>query len=104
MAKISLVITPNRPNRYGECVIMLQISAHLKTIRIPTDVTVKKDFWIKKTGQIEGGKLGDKLASSKNVRLTQIKNDCDFKIINNADLIKSMDVNRLRKFLLSEEE
>ena len=83
---------------------MLQISALQKTIRIPTDVTVKKDFWIKKTGQVKGGKLGDKLAASKNVRLTYIKNDCDFKIINNADLIKSMDVNRLKKFFLSEEE
>jgi integrase len=104
MAKVSLVITPNRPNRYGECVVMLQISALQNTIRVPTDVTVVKEFWNKKSGLIEGGKLGDKLAASKNVRLTHIKNDCDFKIINNADLIKSMDVNRLRKFLLSEEE
>lgn len=103
MAKVSLVIIPSRPNRRGECVVMLQISAHLKTIRVPTDVTVTKENWIK-TGQVQGGKTGDKIAASKNVRLTQIKNGCDLKIINNQDKVDLMDVDQLKSFLLSEKE
>jgi len=103
MAKLSLVITPNRPNRHGECVVMLQISAHLKTIQVPTDVTVLKENWIK-PGQILGGKTGDKLSASKNIRLTQIKNGCDVKMINNQAQVDKMDVNQLKKFLLSEKE
>ena len=103
MAKISLVIIPSRPNRHGECVVMLQISAHLKTIRVPTDVTVTKENWMK-TGQVLGGKTGDKLALSKNIRLTQIKNGSDLKIINNQDKVDLMDVDQLKSFLLSEKE
>ena len=103
MAKISLVINPNRPNRHGECVVMLQISAFLKTIQVPTDVTVLKENWIK-PGQILGGKTGDKLSASKNIRLTQIKNGCDVKMINNQTQVDKMDVNQLKKFLLSEKE
>jgi len=103
MAKISLAITPNRPNRHGECVVMLQISAHLKTIQVPTDVTVLKENWIK-PGQVLGGKTGDKLASQKNIRLTQIKNGCDLKMINNQEKVSKMDVNQLKKYLLSEKE
>ena len=91
MAKVSLVIISSRPNRHGECVVMLQISAHMKTIRTPTDVSVAKENWIK-TGQVLGGKTGDKLALSKNVRLTQIKNGCDIKIINNQERVDKMDI------------
>jgi hypothetical protein len=103
MAKVSLVIISSRPNRHGECVVMLQISAHMKTIRTPTDVSVAKENWIK-TGQVLGGKTGDKLALSKNVRLTQIKNGCDIKIINNQERVDKMDIDQLKKFLLSEKE
>jgi len=103
MAKVSLVIIPSRPNRHGECVVMLQISAHLKTIRVPTDVTVLKENWIK-TGQVTGGKNGDKLSVSKNVRLTQIKNGCDLKIINNQEKVDLLEVDQLKNFLLSEKE
>ncbi|HEY5510692.1 MAG TPA: site-specific integrase [Prolixibacteraceae bacterium] len=103
MAKVSLVIIPSRPNRHGECVVMLQISALLKTIRVPTDVTVLKENWLK-TGQVLGGKTGDKLAASKNIRLTQIKNGCDLKIINNQDKVDLLEVDQLKNFLLSEKE
>lgn len=104
MAKVSLAIIPNRPNRHGQYVVMLQIAAHNKSIRTPTDVSVLKENWIKKDGLVLGGKTGDKLASSKNVRLTQIKNGCDVKMINNQEQVDKMDVQSLKKFLLSESD
>lgn len=104
MAKVSLTIIPNRPNRHGQYVVMLQIAAHNKSIRTPTDVTVLKENWISKVGLVLGGKTGDKLASSKNVRLTQIKNGCDVKMINNQDRVDKMDIQSLKKFLLSESD
>ncbi len=104
MAKITLTIIANRPNRHGEYVVHLQISSNLKTLRVPTDVTVTKDNWLKKDGQVKSGRDGDPLAANKNVRLTQIKNGCEVKIMNNQERVNKMDVYALRKFLLSEKE
>ncbi|HWS01386.1 MAG TPA: site-specific integrase, partial [Prolixibacteraceae bacterium] len=104
MAKVSLTILANRPNRHGECVVMLQIAANRKNLRIPTDVSVAKDYWIKKEEKIKGGKDGDKQAASKNVRLTQIISACNVKMVHNQDKVDRMDVQALKKFLLSEAE
>jgi site-specific recombinase XerD len=104
MAKVSLTIQPTRPNRHGAHPVMLQISAHLKTILSPTDVTVKKEHWEKATRLVKSGKEGDPKAAYKNVRLTQIKNGCEVKMINNQERVDKMDVQALKKFLLSENE
>jgi len=104
MAKVSLTIQPTRPNRHGAFPVMLQISAHLKTILSPTDVTVKKEHWEKATRLVKPGKEGDPKAAYKNVRLTQIKNGCEVKMINNQERVDKMDVQSLKKFLLSEND
>ncbi len=104
MAKVSLTIIQNRPNRHGEYVVMLQIAAHNKSIRTATDVTVLKENWLQNEGLVLGGKSGDKLALSKNVRITQIKNGCEVKMIRNQERVDKMDVQALKKFLLSEDE
>lgn len=104
MAKISLVIIKNRPNRHGEYVVHLQISSNLKTLRVPTDVAVKGELWLKKEEQVQSGREGDPLAANKNVRLSTIKNDCNIKILNNLERVSKMDVHALKKFLLSEDQ
>jgi site-specific recombinase XerD len=104
MAKVSLTIYSGRENRHGECVVQLQIAANYKIIRVPTDITVKKDHWLKLEGQVKAGKEGDPGAKDKNISLTQIKNGCDVKIRNNLEMVSKMDVKALKKFLLSEEE
>lgn len=104
MAKVSLTILSNRADTHGEHTVMLQLSAHNKTIRVVTDVSVKKEHWLKKEGQVKSGREGDPLATNKNVRLTQIKNQCEVKMMNNPDQVSKMEVQALRKFLLSENE
>ena len=104
MAKTKLVITANRALQNGDYMIYLQFSAKGDTIRIATEVTVSKDFWIKDQGLVLGGKAGDPLAKSKNVRLTQLKNDCELKIINNPKKVERMSVKQLKAYLMSENE
>ncbi|HZK68304.1 MAG TPA: hypothetical protein VFC36_01775, partial [Paludibacter sp.] len=101
MANIKLVIVPEKIKKSGECVVMLQISAKHKTLRVPTEINVKPEYFV--NGLVKGGAKFDKQAQIKNIRLNEIKNDCDLRIINNSEKVKSMDVKALKKFLFAEE-
>lgn len=101
MANIKLVIVPEKIKKSGECVVMLQLSAKHKTLRVPTEINVKPEYFV--NGLVRGGAKFDKQAQIKNIRLNEIKNDCDLRIINNSEKVKSMDVQALKKFLFAEE-
>jgi len=102
MANTKLVVIPTKIKKSGECVVMFQISANHKTVRVPTGINVRPEFFI--DGKVKGGAKGDVYASVKNTRLAQIKNECDLKIINNAEKVKKMDVQALKRFLFSNEK
>lgn len=104
MPKLSLSINKNRPNSDGEHTIFLQLSAFSQTIRISTEVFVKKEHWMPTEEVIAGGRTGDPLSSSKNMRLSQIFQQCQIKLINNAERVAKMDVQALKKFLLQRDK
>jgi len=100
MANIKLVVIPTKIKKSGECVVMMQISANHKIVRVPTEINVRPEFF--QDGKVKGGAKGDNAATVKNIRLAQIKNECDLKIINNAEKVKLMDIHSLRRFLFSD--
>lgn len=99
MAKLKLVIDSSKVLKSGECVVLVQLSAHNKTIRVSTEIKVRPEWW--KNSQVTTGRKGDELAQIKNINLNQILHNCSLKIINNPDRVKSMDVQALKKFLFS---
>lgn len=101
MAKISLIITPNRPLKTGDYKVLAQISANYKTTRVATDVSVEKNNWDPKNGQVT---KGDPMYVSKNARLNQIKADADLKILQFPDKVNAMDIDQLKVYLLKGKE
>ncbi len=104
MAKIKLVINKSKKLHNGEYMVYQQISHKAETIRVATDITTTEDFWIKDLGLVQGGKKGDPDASTKNVILTQIKNEGDLKIMKNPEKVAKMNVHQLKSFLIEDEE
>lgn len=104
MAKLKLVINKSKTLHNGEYMVYLQISHKADTIRVATDIATNIDFWIKDLGLIQGGKKGDPQASTKNVRLTQIKNGGDLKIMKNPEKVEKMNVKQLKTYLLKDDD
>ena len=104
MATIKLVIIPSRPQKKGGFMVYSQITSHYQSIRKATNITVEKDHWDQKHGEVIGGKKGDAKACFKNTRLDQVKASADLKILQFPDKVEAMNIKQLKAYLLDDEE
>jgi hypothetical protein len=104
MANAKFVIDSSKPLQNGDYMVVMQITAKGKQVRVTTGVKVEEENWDRKEQKVIGGKKGDPLYLSKNVSLTRLKNDINLKFVNYPDKIAKMDVRKLKSFLLGEDD
>lgn len=110
MAKIKFVIVDrkkgNQQDENEKYVVHTYLSAHYKNLRVPTNISVKKEHWDKENERVYEGKgpKFDSQASSKNVLLGIIKSNAKEKMLKFPEKVEAMDVYQLRDYLIKGEE
>jgi hypothetical protein len=97
MATLKTIILPKNFKENGDCNIYIQISHKTKVARIKTGICVLPENF--QLGKVVSGKLGDKNATIKNIRLSEKQTAYERLLIDNEQRIENLDVNGIKVFL-----